>query len=133
MINKSMFRSMIEDIFTEEVRKEARAEGLSDIDQIKVVSTSAGLELKGPDKYKWVQLGRKKGSGKGSRVPIQVLIKWIKKKNIKPNGGQSINSLAWAIQTSIYQTGIKNAVEPRPFVERAYNNLASKFPSLVGG
>lgn len=133
MINKSQFRTMIEDIFTEEVRKEAKAEGLSDWDQIKVISTPSGLELKGPDKYKWVQLGRRKGSGKGTRVPIQALVEWIKKKNIKPRDGKSINSLAWAIQMSIYKEGIKNAVEPRPFVERAYKNLASKFPSLVGG
>lgn len=47
-------------------------------------------------------------------VPIEALIKWIKKKGIQPRYGQSINSLAWAIRKSIYNVGIR----PKPFTQQ---------------
>lgn len=44
-------------------------------------------------------------------VPVEDLIKWMKKKGIAPRNG-SYNSVAFAIQQSIYRNGIK----ARPFV-----------------
>lgn len=128
---RNKFRQVLIEVLNEQIIIEAKAEGLSDAEQMKVVDNGqGGLKIEGPEKYKWVILGRRKGSGKGSRVPIQALVKWIRKKKITPTGGMSINSLAWAIQTSIYKNGIKNAVKPRPFIERAVNKTLKDFPSL---
>ena len=41
------------------------------------------------------------------KVPIDDLLPWIKKYRIRPRKGQTINELAFAIQTSIYKNGIK--------------------------
>jgi hypothetical protein len=57
----------------------------------------------------WIISGRKPMARK---IPVEALIKWMKKKNIVPIGaGQSTNSVAYAIQNSIYKSGIKM----RPF------------------
>ena len=56
------------------------------------------------DYFRYIDSGRKP---KARKVPVEALIKWIKKKNITPRKGQSVNSLAFAIQQSIYKVGIK--------------------------
>ena len=56
------------------------------------------------DYMKYVERGKKP---RARKVPIEPLIKWIKKKQIKPRDGQTINSLAYAIQNGIYKSGIK--------------------------
>ena len=56
------------------------------------------------DYFRYIDSGRKP---KARKVPVEALIKWIKKKGITPRGGQSVNSLAFAIQQSIYKVGIK--------------------------
>jgi hypothetical protein len=56
------------------------------------------------DYFKYIDSGRRP---KARKVPVEALIKWIKKKGITPRGKQSVNSLAFAIQNSIYKVGIK--------------------------
>ena len=61
------------------------------------------------DYYEYVSTGRRP---RARKVPIMPLIQWIKDKRIKGRNkrtGRFItnNSLAFAIQTSIYKTGIK--------------------------
>jgi hypothetical protein len=63
------------------------------------------------DYFQWVDSGRKP---RARMVPIEALIRWIKKKNIQPRYGQTINSLAWAIRISIYKVGIT----PRPYTQQ---------------
>lgn len=63
------------------------------------------------DYFQWVDSGRRP---RARMVPIEALIKWIKKKGIQPRYGQSINSLAWAIRKSIYNVGIR----PKPFTQQ---------------
>jgi hypothetical protein len=41
------------------------------------------------------------------KIPVEALLKWMKKKNIIPTGRQTYNSLAYTIQNSIYKAGIK--------------------------
>ncbi len=73
-------------------------------------------------------------------VPTDVLIKWIKRNNIKPRSykkgkkGQfvkvtptSINQLAFLIQRGIKKNGIK----PRPFISRAYSSTVSLFNARI--
>jgi len=63
------------------------------------------------DYFIWVSTGRRPGARK---VPVEELIKWIRKKNIRPQFGYTVNSLAFALQNSIYKAGIKakNLVDP---------------------
>jgi len=56
------------------------------------------------DYFRYIDSGRRP---KARKVPVEALIKWIKKKGITPRGNQSVNSLAFAIQNSIYKVGIK--------------------------
>ena len=62
------------------------------------------------DYYEFVSKGRKP---RARKVPISALIDFIKQNRIRPNRGQSINQLAYAIQTSIFKSGIK----PKKFVD----------------
>lgn len=41
------------------------------------------------------------------KIPIEALLKWIRKKNIRPREGHTINSMAYVIQNSIYKSGIR--------------------------
>lgn len=47
------------------------------------------------------------------KIPIALLLLWMKKNGITPKNGYSINESAYAIQTSIYKNGIrgKNLIE----------------------
>jgi hypothetical protein len=63
------------------------------------------------DYFKWVDTGRKP---QAKMVPIEPLIKWIRKKGIRPGFGQTINNLAWAIRVSIYKVGIT----PKPMTQQ---------------
>lgn len=58
------------------------------------------------DYYKYVgaKVQRKPGAKK---LPISVILNMIKKYRIRPKGNQTVNSLAFAIQQSIYKNGIK--------------------------
>lgn len=56
------------------------------------------------DYYEYVSTGRRRGARK---VPIIDLVNWIKDQGIRPRRGQSLNQLAFAIQTSIFRNGIK--------------------------
>lgn len=63
------------------------------------------------DYFTYVVTGRRP---KARKVPIRPLIDWLRRKNIKPAYGQTYNTLAFAIQNSIYKSGIngKDLVSP---------------------
>lgn len=56
------------------------------------------------DYYQYLSTGRRR---RARKVPIKDLIKWVKDERIRPRAGQTINQLAFAIQKSIYKSGIK--------------------------
>lgn len=74
------------------------------IKSINPVVKGTGIEVYAADYARFIDSGRKKFTKK---IPISALILWIKRKKISPRGGLSINNLAYAIQNSIYQNGIK--------------------------
>lgn len=79
----------------------------------KIDSKSLSLTIIMPDYFKYIESGRKAFARK---VPIIVLLKWLKRKNIQPKqSGMKLNALAFAIQNSIYKKGIK----PRKFLQKA--------------
>jgi hypothetical protein len=84
------------------------------------------------DYFKWVALGRKP---RARKVPVEALIKWLKKKGIEPRGKQTYNSLAFAIQNGIYKSGIKARNFVDPIVEFSLDTLsefiAEEFSILI--
>lgn len=60
------------------------------------------------DYFQYVASGR---PPKARKVPVEDLIKWMKKKGIAPSKGD-YNATAYAIQQAIYRNGLK----PRPFI-----------------
>ena len=60
------------------------------------------------DYFQYVASGR---PPKARKVPVEDLIKWMKKKGIAPSKGD-YNATAFAIQQAIYKNGLK----PRPFI-----------------
>jgi len=73
------------------------------VKQTEFVETSTGLALMSAYYFQYRSDGRKRGVRK---VPITALIDYIKRYGIAPKGGQTITSLAFAIQTAIYKRGI---------------------------
>jgi hypothetical protein len=60
------------------------------------------------DYFQYVASGR---PPRARKVPVEDLIKWMKRKGIAPSKGD-YNATAFAIQQAIYKNGLK----PRPFV-----------------
>jgi hypothetical protein len=71
---------------------------------VKYYVTKDGIQMEVAAYYPYVSSGRRPNI---RRVPIKDLIPWIKQYGIRPRNGQTINQLAFAIQTSIYKRGIK--------------------------
>jgi hypothetical protein len=69
------------------------------------------------DYYQYVSTGRVAGARK---IPIEYLIEFIKKNNIFPKPKQTINQLAFAIMTSIYEMGIRG----KNYVDTVMQTLA---------
>ena len=86
-------------------------------DSIKYVATKDGINMIAASYYPYVSQGRRANI---RRVPLSALIDWIKRYNIRPRNGQTINQLAFAIQTSIYKRGIK----AKNFVDKVETGVA---------
>lgn len=71
------------------------------VKSVEFIQTNSGLQLLANDYYQYVSTGRRP---RARKVPIEDLIPWIKKYNV---GSGNINSIAWAIQQSIYKKGLK--------------------------
>lgn len=69
------------------------------------------------DYYQYVSTGRRP---RARKVPIMDLVKWIKDEGIRPRPNQSINQLAFAIQTSIFKNGIKG----KNFIENVIETVS---------
>lgn len=83
------------------------------IKSIDVTPNQDGLTLLALDYYTYLSTGRRP---KANKVPIESLIAWIKQYNV---GGGNVNSLAFAIQQSIYKRGIKG----KGYSESVTNNI----------
>jgi hypothetical protein len=83
----------------------SRKRGLKDSDVVKslqVEYSDNAFALVTLDYLQYLATGRRP---RARKVPIEALLKWIKEKNIPTRGG--ITSTAYAIQQSIYKSGIK--------------------------
>lgn len=73
------------------------------IDSIEYDVVDSGVQLKANNYWYYASKGRR---ARTRKVPIRALIDYIKRYGIRPRGGQTINQLAFAIQTAIYKQGI---------------------------
>ena len=94
------------------------------IETLDVKHNKGMFELLANDYYENISKGRKAGARK---VPINDLVEWIKKKNISYKG--SINSAAFAIQTSIYKNGIRG----KNYEEIVVNFTADAISEFMSG
>jgi hypothetical protein len=105
----------IEGALLETIQQEAAAFELGNselVNNIKSRIDGATITITAPFYAEFVERGRKPGV---RRVPISVLLKWIKKEGIG-GGTVSANRLAFAIQRTIFLLGI----QPRPFLKTAF-------------
>lgn len=100
---------------------------------VKYYVTKDGIKMLVAEYYPFVSEGRKGTTRRAGlrKVPIDALIQWIKKNNIigrSKKSGRFIttNSLAFAIQTSIYKRGInsKRPVKGKKFAQTVADNVA---------
>lgn len=71
---------------------------------IKYVTIKDGINMEANYYYPYVSNGRRAGIKK---VPISALIEYCKQYGIRPRPGQTLNQMAFAMQTAIYNRGIK--------------------------
>jgi hypothetical protein len=74
------------------------------VKSIKYVEVKGGIDMVAAYYYPYVSNGRRAGIRK---VPISALIQYIKDYGIRPRPGQTINQMAFAMQTAIYNRGIR--------------------------
>lgn len=86
--------------------------------------TNDRLELFLADYWRYLEDGRRPLSRK---VPIDALLKWVKRAGLTLTPGQSNISLAYAVQQSIYKRGLK----PRPFFQKAVDDVESLIDSSI--
>jgi len=99
---------------------------------VQYVFTKDGIELKVAEYYPFVSEGHLvKRRARVSKVPLDALIQWIKKKGIIGRSSKSgrfitINQLAFAIQMSIFKKGItsKRRVQGKKFADKVANSVA---------
>jgi len=112
---------------------ETGVETTSDLSKsVKYVFTNDGIKMEVLEYYQYVSEGHSiKRRARARRIPLDVLIQWIKKKRIvgrnKKNGRFiTINQLAFAIQTVIWKRGIMGGVKTKgkKFAEKVANNVA---------
>lgn len=93
------------------------------IKKIDIKKSSNQITFSAPTYITNVDEGRKRG---GKKVPIKELLKFIKENNIQPKKG-GINSLAFAIQNSIYKEGIA----PRNFLKQSLIDLKREIDKIT--
>ena len=80
---------------------------------VEYVLTKDGIKMLVAEYYPYVSEGHvTRRRARLRRIPLDVLIEWIKAKRIQPRASatgrfQTINQMAWAVQTKIYNEGIK--------------------------
>lgn len=122
---KNIFRGLIKDLnkLTIDVMIKNGVSSSSDlVKSIDYNQDGIGLNLEANYYLPYVSAGRRPRTKK---VPISALIEYIKSYGLRPKPGQSINQLAYAIQTHIYKFGI----QPKNFYDKivdASGNLTEK-------
>lgn len=92
-----------------------------DVDDVDLIKITVN------DYIKYIQSGRKKGSGKGHFPPVEIIAAWCSSKGIT-NDNAHILSICW----KIYWYGIKDGVLPRPLFEKEEGGWENGDASPIG-
>jgi hypothetical protein len=88
------------------------------------------IKIESLDYLKFLDSGRRAGARK---IPVQIILKWIKKKGIRPRDSRgrfksmTLNQLAFVIQRSIYRIGIR----PRNIYKNAFAQIDELYKNDV--
>ena len=88
------------------------------------------IKVEGEDYLKYLDGGRRAGAKK---IPVQIILKWIKKKGIRPRDSRgrfksmTLNQLAYIIQRSIYRIGIR----PRNIIKKSFQQIDELYKNDV--
>lgn len=80
------------------------------------------IKVESLDYLKYLDRGRRAG---GKKIPVQIILKWIKRKRIRPRNAKgqfksmTLNQLAYVIQRSIFRIGIR----PRNILNNAFKQI----------
>lgn len=99
---------------------------------VKFSFTKDGIQMEVAEYYGWVSDGHRiVRRARVKRVPLDVLIQWIKSKNILPRNQKTgrfitVNQMAFAVQTAIWKRGIqrKTPTIGRGFAQTVADNVA---------
>lgn len=83
-----------------------------------------GVQLVANNYWFYASRGRR---ARTRKVPIRALIDYIKRYGIRPRRGQTINQLAFAIQTSIYKQGIS----PKNYAQKVIDGTADLSEEII--
>jgi hypothetical protein len=95
-----------------------------------VYDSTPTIKVEGLDYLKYFDAGRRAGARK---IPVQVILKWIKRKKIRPRNAKgqfksmTLNQLAFVIQRSIYNIGIR----PRNVIKRSFEQIDKLYKDNV--
>lgn len=124
------FKSLLGELqqITIEAMAEAGVKKSSDLSKsVKYVITKDGIKMEVLNYYPWVSEGHKVvRRAMVSKVPIDALIRWIKKRGLTPSGGKTINQLAFAIQQAIYKRGLsgRTKTKGKKYADPVANDIA---------
>jgi hypothetical protein len=88
------------------------------------------IKIESLDYLKYLDGGRRAGARK---IPVQVILKWIKRKKIRPRNAKgqfksmTLNQLAFVIQRSIYNIGIR----PRNILKKSFQEIDKLYKDNV--
>jgi hypothetical protein len=88
------------------------------------------IKIESLDYLKYLDRGRRAGAKK---IPHQIILKWIKKKGIRPRNAKgqfksmTLNQLSWVIQRSIYRIGIR----PRNILNNTFKQVDELYKNDV--
>lgn len=110
----------------ESIRKQMLKIGLEKFNNIyktidyKINSKTGVLTFVIAEYYKNIEEGADAGANRGVNIPIDVMVKWVKKKRIA-TGALAVR-IANAIRAAIFRRGIRFPIRPRPFVDEGIEN-----------
>jgi hypothetical protein len=92
--------------------------------------TTPTFKIESLDYLKFLDTGRRAG---GKKIPIQIILKWIKRKKIRPRNAKgqfksmTLNQLAYVIQRSIFRIGIR----PRNILKNTFKEIDELYKNNV--
>jgi len=107
VIEKDLIESVIKqlDISTKIILAQHKLAGSDMQKSIQWKFNNNAFELWALQYFDWVDKGRRP---RIKRIPVEQIIKWMKKENIRPYRGQTYNQAAFHITNAIYKVGIKS-------------------------